>query len=156
MSKKKILVKGPAMSLSGYGEQCRFALRALRAYENIYDIYLINIPWGQTGFIIDNTEERQWIDGILKKTIEYVNPEHRRQFDMSLQVTIRNEWEPIAPINVGYTAGIETTKISPNWVEKSLLMDRIVVVSEHAKYGFDNTSYDAVHNATGQEVVLKC
>ena len=36
MSKKKIIVRGPAMSLSGYGEQCRFALRALREYDEIY------------------------------------------------------------------------------------------------------------------------
>ena len=154
MKKKKILVKGPAMSLSGYGEQCRFALRALRAFPDVYDIHLINIPWGQTGFIIENTEERQWIDETLKKTIEFA--QSGGQFDMSLQVTIPNEWEPIAPVNVGYTAGIETTKISPEWVEKSLEMDRIVVVSEHAKYGFDNTSYPAVHNATGQEVMLGC
>ena len=44
MSKKKIIVRGPAMSLSGYGEQCRFALRSLKAYDSVYDIYLTNIP----------------------------------------------------------------------------------------------------------------
>ena len=50
MNKKKILVKGPAMSLSGYGEQCRFALRALRAFPDVYDIYLINIRYVITGY----------------------------------------------------------------------------------------------------------
>ena len=59
------------MSLSGYGEQCRFALRALRAYEDIFDIYLINIPWGQTGFITEISEERQWLDSLLVKTINH-------------------------------------------------------------------------------------
>ena len=154
MNRKKILVKGPAMSLSGYGEQCRFALRALRAYEEVYDIFLINIPWGQTGFITEASEEKDWLDALLAKTITYA--QSGGTFDMSLQVTIPNEWEKIAPINVGYTAGIETTKISPEWLEKSFLMDRIVVVSDHAKYGFENTTYRAVNQATNEEVDLGC
>ena len=154
MNRKKILVKGPAMSLSGYGEQCRFALRSLRAHEDVYDIYLINIPWGQTGFITENTEERRWIDSILKKTIEYAST--GGEFDLSLQVTIPNEWEKIAPTNIGYTAGIETTKISPEWVESCYKMDRIIVVSEHAKYGFEHTSYPAINQATGQEINMTC
>ena len=38
--KKKILVRGPALSQTGYGEQCRFALRALRSREDLFDIHL--------------------------------------------------------------------------------------------------------------------
>ena len=37
--KKRILVRGPAMSRSGYGEQSRFCLRALRAHEDKFDIW---------------------------------------------------------------------------------------------------------------------
>ena len=77
------------------------------------------------------------------------------QFDISAQVTIPGEWEKLAPVNIGVTAGIETTKISPQWVEKSLLMDKIIVVSEHSKYGFDNTEYEAVVNNTGQKFIAK-
>ena len=33
--KKKILVRGPVLSQSGYGEQSRFALRALRSRDII-------------------------------------------------------------------------------------------------------------------------
>ena len=102
------------MSLSGYGEQCRFALRSLRAHTEHFDIYLANTGWGNTGFIIENDEERKWIDDTLKKTIEYT--QSGGTFDMSLQVTIPNEWEQIAPVNIGYTAGIETTKVSPQWL----------------------------------------
>ena len=60
-------------------------------------------------------------------------------FDVSLQITIPNEWEKLAPINIGYTAGIECDKIDPAWVEKSKIMDKIIVISDHAKSGFDNT-----------------
>ena len=37
--KKKILVKGPVLSQSGYGEQAGFALRALKCREDLFDIY---------------------------------------------------------------------------------------------------------------------
>jgi hypothetical protein len=148
MSKRKIVVRGPAMSLSGYGEQCRFALRSLKNYTDIFDIYLTNIPWGHTGFIIEDTEERRWLDSILKKTIEHIHA--GGSFDVSLQVTIPNEFEQLAPVNIGYTAGIETDKISPEWLEKTLMMDRIIVVSEHAKEGFLSTSYPAQNPHTGE------
>ena len=39
-------------------------------------------------------------------------------FEASLQVTIPNEWDRIAPINIGYTAGIETNKVSPAWISR--------------------------------------
>ena len=147
---KKIIVKGPVLTRSGYGEQARFALRALRS-SNMFDIYVTTINWGQTSWIPDDTEERQWIDQIVNKTLQY-NQTGTPYYDMSLQVTIPNEWERLAPINIGYTAGIETTRISPVWVEKTQLMDRIIVVSDHAKYGFENTSYEATMKSTGQKI----
>ena len=35
----KVIVKGPALTRTGYGEHCRFVLRALRQFEGL-DIYL--------------------------------------------------------------------------------------------------------------------
>ena len=66
--KKKILVRGPALSQTGYGEQCRFALRALRSREDIFDVYLLNIPWGGTNWIFENNEERKWLDELIITT----------------------------------------------------------------------------------------
>ena len=40
---KKVLVRGPALSQSGYGEHTRFLLRALRSREDIFDIHLLNV-----------------------------------------------------------------------------------------------------------------
>jgi hypothetical protein len=152
-SMKKVIVKGPALTQSGYGEHTRFVLRALRSQPELFDVYFVNINWGQTGWICEDTEERRWIDFLLGKTIQYT--QQGGQFDISLQVTVPNEWQPMAPINIGVTAGIETTKIAPVWVEKSMHMDKIIVVSEHAKFGFDNTEYAATNNATGEEVMAK-
>tara|TARA_R110002072_G_scaffold32307_4_gene98796 strand:+ start:1695 stop:2783 length:1089 start_codon:yes stop_codon:yes gene_type:complete len=80
----------------------------------------------------------------------------RQSIDMSLQITIPNEWEKMAPVNIGYTAGIETTKVTPNWIEKANMMDRIVVVSNHSKNSFEETEYTATNNMTQEQVELKC
>ena len=122
---KTILVRGPALSRSGYGEQTRFALRSLRAYEERFNILLANTSWGQTGWISDTGEEREWLDVLLAKGHQHIQA--KLPIDISLQVTIPNEWERIAEVNIGYTAGIETTKIAPQWIEKSRLMDKIIV-----------------------------
>ena len=154
--RKKILVRGPALTRSGYGEQTRFALRALRTYEDFFDIYLRPVNWGHTGWLADNTEERNWIDSLVGKTMIHEQQEDA-SYDMSLQVTIPQEWERMAPINIGYTAGTETTKISANWVEKSNLVDRIITVSDHTKSGFENTSYDGTDETTGERILgYKC
>ena len=109
---------------------------------------MIAVGWGQTGWVSTHDEERAWIDSLVQKTQFYQS--QGGKYDMSLQVTIPNEWEKLAPVNVGYTAGIETTRIAPQWIEKSQLMDKIIVVSEHAKWGFDNTEYSVQDNRTGQ------
>ena len=106
--RQRIIVKAPCLSMSGYGEQSRFALRALRAYEDKYEIFVIPLKWGETGWIHSDTEERKWLDERIRQTILYV--QNGGQFDISFQITIPNEWEPMAPINIGYTAGIETNK----------------------------------------------
>ena len=148
--KKKIVIRGPVLSRSGYGEQARFALRSLRKHEDRLDIYLVNTNWGQTGWVSQYDEEKQYVDFLIGKTYHYM--QGKGTFDVSLQVTIPNEWEKIAPINVGYTAGIETTKVSPEWVNKSMNMDRIVVTSNHSKNTLENTSYPVYNRVNNQQV----
>jgi len=148
--RKKILLRGPVMSRSGYGEQSRFALRSLRKHEDRFDIFLINTKWGGTGWATEENEERQYLEYLIQKT--HVHLQNKGQFDISLQVTIPNEWEKIAPINIGYTAGIETNRIAPQWIEKSMLMDKIIVTSSHSKNVMANTVYD-LHSRETEKVV---
>ena len=86
---KTILVKGPALSRSGYGEQTRFALRALRQAQDRFNILLINISWGHTGWYNEDNEERAWIDKMIAKTQLHLN--NQAPIDISLQITIPNE-----------------------------------------------------------------
>jgi glycosyltransferase involved in cell wall biosynthesis len=142
--RKKILVTGPALTASGYGEQSRFALRALRSREDLFDIYLTPTTWGQCGWIHEDNEERKWLDSTIMKTVQYTQLSNGQpQYDMSLQITIPNEWKKLAPVNIGYTAGIEVNKISPHWIQPSNQMDKIIVVSNFAKKGFENGVYTA-------------
>jgi len=151
---KKIIVRGPALSRSGYGEQTRFALRALRQSQDKFDIYLFTTPWGATSWITEDDEERRWIDGLLEKTVLYT--QQNGTFDVSLQITIPSEWEPLAPYNIGYTAGIETTKVSPQWLEKTYVVDKIIVPSNHSKNVFETTSWEGLDRRTNQQVKLTC
>jgi len=151
--KKKVLVKGPALTQSGYGEHARTVLRALRKFEDNFDIYIEATKWGQTGFLVEDSEERRWIESLLHKTHNFV--QNKGVYDVSVQITIPNEWTKIAPFNVGVTAGIETTRISPQWVEKCSVVDKIIVPSFHAKKGFDETSYMKESSISGAPVNVK-
>ena len=136
--KQRIIVRGPALSRSGYGEQCRFALRALRANEDKFDVYLMNTGWGQTGWLHEDTEERAWIDELIFKTIKEIqNP--KAPFDVSLQVTIPNEWNMLARKNIAYTAGVETDTVPVSWKEPVNAVDKVIVTSDHTRQSFLNS-----------------
>ena len=156
--KKKIIVRGPALSQTGYGEQCRFALRALRSREDLFDLYLINIPWGGSNWIFEQSKERDWIDELIIKTMPLLEQQKRNPamplFDVSLQVTIPNELQKMAPENVLFTAGMETDRVAAAWAGKCHeIADKILVVSEHAKNGFKQSVKAQLPN--GEEIDWK-
>tara|TARA_R110002073_G_scaffold251351_1_gene413961 strand:+ start:1266 stop:2546 length:1281 start_codon:yes stop_codon:yes gene_type:complete len=152
--RKKILVRAPVLTRSGYGEHGRLVCRALRSREDIFDIYVLPIPWGQTGWIAENNEEREWLDERIKETAVY--GQSGGQFDISVQVTIPNEWQKMAPINVGVTAGIESDMVAPVWLEQANMMDNVITISEHSKKSYAEASYQGQHAETGQQMILKC
>lgn len=146
--KKSIFVKGPVLSRSGYGYQARFALKALRSRPDLFDVYIQNIPWGRTGWTWRDDEFRQWIDERILAAISY--NQSGGQFDLSLQITIPNEWEKLAPVNIGYTAGIETNRVAPLWLQKGNEMDKIITISSHSKTTYEGTVAQAQNSQTGQ------
>jgi len=150
---KKILIKAPIHTRSGYGEQSRFALRALRSRKDLFDIFIQPLEWGQTSWTCEDTEERQWIDETIEKTIAFI--QHGGQFDATFQVTIPNEWERVAPVNIGFTAGMETTKVSHQWIQKGNEMDGIIVVSDHSRNTYKNTVYTAENQQTKEQHEVK-
>lgn len=148
--RKNIILKGPILTRSGYGEQSRFALRSLRSRPDLFNIFIQPLQWGATSWINDINEEREWIDDAIEKTIGFI--QQGGKFDASLQITVPNEFENLAPLNIGYTAGIETTRVAPQWLQHSNNMKKLIVVSNHSKNVFENTVYRAVNEDTGEEL----
>ncbi len=151
---KKVIVTGPALSQSGYGEQCRFALRSLLSKTELFDVYLHATNWGKTSWLLPDDKDKEWIDALVRKTHFYI--QNGGGFDISIQVTIPNEWKKIAPVNIGYTAGIETTHVAPEWIEKSYEVDKIITVGHHGRNVFLETKYPAVNDQTQEQFLVGC
>lgn len=140
--KKKIIISGPALSRSGYGDMTRFAIRALKRHEDKCDLYLAVTNWGATGNLVEENEDTKFIYQLIEKTqSEAQKNNNQLVMDISLQITIPNEWKKMAAYNIGYTAGIETNLVSPAWLQPSSLMDKIIVISEHAKRSFTSSIF---------------
>ncbi len=150
---KTILLIGPVTRRAGYGEQARFALRSLRAHEGRFNILIKDIPWGKSGQVSEDNEEQRYIREAITKTQQHL--QQQLPVDITLQVTIPNEFKKIAPVNIGYTAGIETTRVSPQWIQQAELMDKIILVSNHSKDVYEKTSYEGTNNKTGEKVIIK-
>ena len=151
---KTVLVRGPVLSQSGYGEHTRFVLRSLRLQEEHLNIHILPTTWGETGWITNDDDERRWIDERVRITANHL--QQSLPYDISVQVTIPNEWEQLAPINIGVTAGIETNKVSPVWLEKSNMMTKVITISEHSRNGFVLPEYHGQNKETGAPIHLKC
>lgn len=152
--KYKVILKGPVLTRSGYGEQSRFALRALRSRPDLFDIFVQPLTWGATSWLSEQTEERQFIDSAIEKTIGFT--QQGGKFDLSVQTTIPNEFEKIAAVDIGYTAGIETTACSAEWLQKiNDIVDKVIVVSSFSKMAFNNSEYTGEINGTPASLRLE-
>ncbi len=151
--KLKLLFKAPVLTRSGYGEQSRFALRALRSRPDLFEVGVLPLEWGKTSWIQEDSPERTWIDQAVGATTEYI--QQGGKFDVSVQSTIPNEFENMAHVNIGYTAGIETTKCAHEWITKINEMDGVVVVSNFSKDILENTVYDYKNDETGEAGQLR-
>jgi glycosyltransferase involved in cell wall biosynthesis len=151
--KKKILVEGPVLTQSGYGEHARFVLRSLKTQEDVFDIYVIPLGWGQTSWLFEDDEERRWIDSLINKTVHYLN--QRGQFDIYVHVGIPNELKRKAPITIEVTAGIETTKAAPEWIDiLNRECDKVITVSQHSKDVLESSVWN-VKDQHGRDHHLK-
>ena len=147
---KSVLLKGPILSRSGYGEHTRCVYRALQSRPDLYDVYIEPTNWGRTAWSYAATKENQEIIHCITKRANYSGI-----FNVSLQVLIPNEWLNLAEKNIGVTAGIETDLASAQWVDFCRQVDHVIVVSEHSKNVFVNSVYkDHVEIANGQFIDL--
>ena len=154
----KVLLEAPILTQSGYGEHSRLVYRALES-ENI-DLCINPLSWGQTSWISSFDEERSKIEKCINNFFEA----HQQlkagipvEFDMHIHVGIPNEFEKKAPYSICVTAGIETDRVSSNWIIKSIKeIDKIIVPSEHSKKVFESTAYQVVTESDEEDKILQC
>ena len=53
-----------------------------------------------------------------------------QQPDIFIQVSVPNEFQPVGKYNIGVTAGIETTAVSPEFVQGANKMDLLITTSK--------------------------
>jgi len=143
-NKPKIVISCPASSRSGYGNHSRDLIRSLIDL-NKFDINIIDQRWGNCPRTELNREENS---DLAKLALQ---GDMKEQPDIWIQVTVPNEFQPVGKYNIGITAGIETDRVSPTWIEGMNRMDMNIVPSQHSARGFTCT-YDKMDSRTKQAV----
>lgn len=152
----KILLEAPILTKSGYGEHSRLVHEAICLRGDV-EVFINPLNWGTTTWDTPSAQVQQGIDN-YQRLIQYcgqnkVNPE----YDMQVHVGIPNEFEKKASYSVCVTAGIETDRVSPNWLVKTHQgIDKIIVPSNHARAGFVETKYEMLNKANNTQTVVNC
>lgn len=119
---KSVVIRGPLLSISGYGVHARQVYRWLKS-QNV-DVTAQITPWGNTTFMI-NPDADETVKSIMTDSNAT-----KKDFDVSLQIQLPDEWDPnLAKTNVGITAAVETDKCNPAWITCCNAMDRVLVPS---------------------------
>ena len=134
--KYNVLVEGPYLTQSGYGEHARLVLQSLKEREDV-EIYGFPLQWGKTSWLSDDDENRTWLDSISNK----INVKPPEKFDLHVFIGVPSEFQKKAEKAVCVTAGIEVDRVSPSWLLKSHELDKIIVPSKHSKEVFEKSSY---------------
>ena len=72
--------------------------------------------------------------------------------DIFVQMTVPNEFQRAGKINIGVTAGIESTICPKDWVDGCNRMDLIITTSQHAKIVLTTTVFQERRSDTNQVV----
>ena len=134
-----ILVSGPLLSMSGYGNHARQVLQFLLEEYSEENIFCDITNWGNTSwnlsksFLSDNIFNKI-IKNFISETDLIKKKEKKSQyFDMSFQICFPSDWDnSIAKKNIGVFAGIESTICCEKWLDKISSMNEVIVPSTHA------------------------
>lgn len=151
MNKPLCIVSSPVDTFSGYGARSRDFIKSLiKAKGDEWDIKLLSQRWGSTpfGFLNEEIEnEKDLLDRII--------PQMTTQPDAWFQITVPNEFQKVGKhLNIGVTAGIETTICDPSWLEGCNRMDLNLVSSQHAKTVFENSQFEQKDKITNKTTAI--
>ena len=143
--KQYCVISAPPDTYSGYGARARDFIKALyELKKDEWEFHILSQRWGNTswGFLEDNKEEWGWMLPLILKS------QMTKQPDVWFQITVPNEFQPVGKVNIGVTAGIETTLCDSSWVDGCNRMTAVLVSSNHAKQVLQTTSYTHKDNPT--------
>jgi glycosyltransferase involved in cell wall biosynthesis len=151
MNKPLCIVSSPVDTFSGYGARSRDFIKSLiKAKGDEWDIKLLSQRWGSTpfGFLNEDLEDE-------KDLLDRIIPQMTQQPDAWFQITVPNEFQPVGKhLNIGVTAGIETTICDPSWIEGCNRMTLNLVSSQHAKTVFENSQFEQKDATTNKTVSI--
>ena len=149
--KPLFIISCPIDTYSGYGARSRDLVKSIIELDK-YNVKILPQRWGNCpwNFIEENKEE--W--GFLTSHLLPPGNNIPQQPEIWAQVTVPNEFQPVGKYNIGFTAGIETTRVDPSWVEGINRMDLNLVSSNHSKEVFLNSKYEKRDQNTNQVVDL--
>ena len=145
--KPLMLITGPVATRSGYGSHSRDLVRALIAMDK-FDIHINSLKWGNTP--MNALDDKNPNDKIILDRIMTQN-ELSRQPEVHIQISVPNEFTPLAKYNIGITAGIENTAPKPEWIQGMNRMDMNIVPSKFVKGIFESVIYEEVDEQTKQK-----
>ena len=145
--KPLMLITGPVATRSGYGSHTRDLVRSLISMDK-FDIKINSLRWGNTPMNAldeNNPNDLPILQRILKSN------ELPKQPEIHFQVSVPNEFTPIAKYNIGVTAGIENTAPKAEWVQGLNRMNMNIVPSKFVKEIFQKVSYEEINEQTKQK-----
>lgn len=137
------IIQAPATSSSGYGAHSRDIIRAVIEKYPDWDIKISDTRWGNTP---KNALIKGKDDEIIKRLF---TGRLIKQPEVFIQITVPNEFISLAKYNIGITAGIETTKCAPQWLEGCNKMDLVITTSIHSKSVLEQTEWKMKNEKTG-------
>tara|TARA_B100001778_G_scaffold13942_1_gene10803 strand:- start:8133 stop:9467 length:1335 start_codon:yes stop_codon:yes gene_type:complete len=146
--KPLLVVSGPVATRSGYGSHTRDLVRSLISMDK-FDVHVNSLPWGSCPMnaLNPNDEDDKLIISKIMK-----DGNLPRQPEIHIQVSVPNEFTPMAKYNIGITAGIETTTPKPEWIEGLNKMNLNIVPSKFSKHVLINTVFDKMDEQTKKKV----
>ena len=133
---KRVLIKGPLLSQSGYGVHARQVFSALLKRKDIV-LHTAITEWGLTTILLKDQDDSD----IIRKIVELSNFDKSVVFDESFQICAPFSWNnKEAKINIGLTAGFESNFVKKEWIDFSNKMDYLIFPSEFTQKAFYNTS----------------
>jgi len=126
-----LVFQAPVLSLSGYGSHARDIFNVLMDSDD-WEVHLIPVQWGGTS--TTGNFSRDFLDKVVFASKTEVNPDRNKSLWMQLGTP--NEFRPLAKVNIGVTAGVESDTMTQEFLNGCNSMTAVIATSEFVRRMF--------------------